>query len=88
MSMSERRPLTLLLDEHNGETHAEADLIMDGGHWSARGTARCNPADRNVVKIGEQIAIARALFELAQQLLHAAASDIEAVTHEHARLHL
>ena len=88
MSMSERQSLRLLVDEHDGETHAEADLIMEGYHLAARGTARCNPADQNVTKIGEEIAVARALSDLAQQLLHAAATDIEAVTHERARLHL
>ncbi len=39
-------------------------------------------------KIGEQIAVTRALSDLAQQLLSIAASDIEAITHERTLLHL
>lgn len=37
--------------------------------------------------IGEQIAAARALSDLAGKLLHAAAADIEGITHERSHLH-
>jgi len=88
MSSAERWPLTLSVDELDSETRAEANLTMDGDHLSGRGTARRNPADRNVTKIGEQIAVARALSDLAHRLLLTAAADIEGITHERARLHL
>lgn len=88
MTMAEHWSLRLAVDELDGETHAEANLIMDGDYLSARGTARRNPADQNVTKIGEQIAVARALSDPARQLLRIAATDIEAITHERARLHL
>jgi hypothetical protein len=39
-----------------------------------------------VPEIGDEIAVARALIELAENLLHAAASDIEGVTSEKVRL--
>jgi hypothetical protein len=39
-----------------------------------------------VPEIGDAFATARALFELAHQLLEATAADIEAVTHERAQL--
>jgi hypothetical protein len=50
--------------------------------------ARCNPTDQNVMKIGEEIAIARALSDLAQGLLHVATTDVEVATHARARLHM
>jgi hypothetical protein len=88
MSMTGDWSVTLTVGELDGETHAEARLIMDDDHLFGRGTARRNPADQNVTKIGEEIAVARALSELAHQLIHTAATDIEAVTHEPARLHM
>ena len=88
MSTAGRWSVKLSVSELDGETHAEARLISeDNDHLSGRGTARRNPADQNVTKIGEQIAVARALSDLAHGLLHAAATDIEAITHERAELH-
>jgi len=43
--------------------------------------ARCSPSDQNVPEIGDELATARALSELAHKLLDTAAKDIEAVTH-------
>ncbi|QYN20311.1 dsRBD fold-containing protein [Amycolatopsis sp. DSM 110486] len=42
--------------------------------------------DRDVPEIGDELAAARALSELAQRLLEVAAGDIEGVTHEPVRL--
>jgi Domain of unknown function (DUF1876) len=74
--------------EADGETAAEARLDMDNAHLAGRGKARLNPADRDVMKIGAEIAVARALSDLAHKLLNAAAADIEGITHQRARLHL
>jgi Domain of unknown function (DUF1876) len=52
------------------------------------GEGRLNPADEDIWTIGAQIAAARALSDLAGQLLHAAATGIEAITHERAQLNL
>jgi hypothetical protein len=41
-----------------------------------------------VARIGAQLAAARALSDLAGQLVHAAAAAIEDVTHERAHLNL
>jgi hypothetical protein len=49
---------------------------------SAHGTARLSPGDRDVREIGYELATARALADLARQLLEAAADDIGAVTHD------
>jgi Rv2632c-like len=65
MNMAEDWSIRLTVGELDGETHAEARLIMDDDHLFGRGTARRNPADRNVTKIGEEIAVARALSDLA-----------------------
>lgn len=81
--------VSLSVSELAGETQTEARLIMsDGNHVSGRGRARRNPVDRNVTKIGEEIAVARALSDLAHRLLQVASTDVEAVTHEHAHLHM
>ena len=46
------------------------------------GLARLNPADRDVLEIGDELAVARALSDLGHQPLDAAASDIEHITHQ------
>lgn len=72
-----------------GQTDAEARLAVDDREqFKGRGRARLNPADRQVEKIGVEIAVARALSDLAHHVLHAAAADVEGMTHERAHLHL
>lgn len=73
----------IFLAEHSGRTHAQARLRTgDRTHLMGRGSARLNPADRDVPEIGEELAASRALADLAHQLLDAAAGDLEDVTHE------
>lgn len=89
MSEIDRWSVELSIGEHDGETHAQARLIMKNDEpLFGRGKARRNPADPYVTEIGEEIAVARALSDLSHKLLNAAAMDIEAITHERARLHL
>jgi hypothetical protein len=77
----------IFIDERDGQTHAEARLHTgDKTQLHGRGTARLNPADKDVPEIGDELAAARALSELAHRLLHAAAEDIETITHKPARL--
>ncbi|MFI5615786.1 DUF1876 domain-containing protein [Amycolatopsis sp. NPDC051903] len=77
----------LFLGEEEGRTHARARLTTGAAtKLEALGTARLNPADRNVPEIGDELAAARALSALAHQLLDVAAGDIEGVTHEPVRL--
>ena len=81
--------VSLSVAETDGRTHAEARLDTAGGEqFAGRGEARLNPADQDIWTIGAQIAAARALSDLAGQLLHAAATGIEAITHERAQLNL
>jgi hypothetical protein len=78
----------IFLREQDRETRAEARLTKGVGGLTGQGTARRNPEDREATQIGEEIAAARALSDLAHKLLDAAAGDIEAITHQRAHLHL
>lgn len=79
----------LSVSERDGDTEAEARLLMsEGADLTGHGSARRHPADQNVTKIGEELAVARALSDLAHRLLHEATADVEAVTHERAHLHM
>jgi len=77
----------LSVSARDDSTDAEARL-SDGSDLTGHGTARRNPADENVTKIGEELAVARALSDLAHRLLREATADVEAVTHGRASLHL
>jgi len=74
------------IDEHEGRTRAVARLDT-GAARSVAGTglARLNPADRDVPRIGDELAVARALSELSHLLLEAAARDIEETSGMQAR---
>jgi hypothetical protein len=65
------------LTEDDTHTRADAILVVAGRRYHGWGRARRNPADPDIPKIGEELATARALSDLAHQLLHAAADDIE-----------
>ena len=81
--------VSLSLTETDGQTRAEARLVIPGDdELAGHGEARRNPADREVSRIGGQIAAARVLSDLAGQLLQAAATAIEDSTHQRAHLHL
>lgn len=72
------------IDEHKGLTRAKARL-----RWRELvgvGLARLNPADRNVPEIGDELSVARALSDLGKRMLKVSTHDIEAVTHQPARL--
>jgi hypothetical protein len=71
------------IDEVEDErtTHAQARLRTDGEQLTGRGTAYRHPDDVEVPQIGDELATARALSELAHRLVLAAAEDIEEVTH-------
>ncbi|CDO11021.1 DUF1876 domain-containing protein [Mycolicibacterium cosmeticum] len=73
------------VDEHDDHTRATAWLVGDTRDLTGSGVARRNPVDRDVPAIGDELAVARALHDLAEKLLTATAGDIEDVTHEHVR---
>jgi hypothetical protein len=69
----------IAIDEHDGYTRAKARLRWRNQGSTGLGLARLNPADRD---IGDELAVARALADLATQLMSVAARDIEAVTNQ------
>ena len=89
MTLVDHWPVDITLHAEDRETRADAHMTRnDGIKVSGQGIARRNPEDRRVTEIGEQIAAARALSDLAHKLLSAAAGEIESITHEQARLKL
>ena len=73
--------VTIYLDEQDHQTRARARLRTAENELVGEGSARCHPADRVVPEIGDELATARALSDLAHKLFDATVSDIEAVTH-------
>lgn len=82
MGRAKRWHVQVFIDEHNDDsTRAEIRLDTGDTRLIAVGTARRNPGDQSVPEIGDELAVARALLELAHQLLDATAKDIEGFTH-------
>ena len=68
------------MDEGGDRTVARAVLHTEAPlHVEGRGETVRNPADRDVPEIGDEVAAARALHDLADALLARAAGDISAV---------
>jgi hypothetical protein len=79
--------IDVALSEDDTHTDATATLhLPDGTDLQAEGHAKRNPADPAQPRIGEEIATARALSSLVDQLLGKAADEIEQVTNEPAHL--
>lgn len=75
------------LFDHEGSTAADAVLTTHTGtQLHGQGRARRNPSDIDVPEIGEEVAAARALRDLAERLLATASDDISEI--EHAEVHL
>lgn len=82
---AKRWTVTIDIGEHDGRTRAHARLhTQDTDQLVGVGLARLNPADRDVPEIGDELAAARALSDLAHRLLDAAGTDVEDAV---ARLH-
>jgi hypothetical protein len=74
--------IDVLIEEHEERTRAKARLSWAGRKYVGVGLARLDPADEPVAQIGDELAIARALSDLANQLFASTSSDIQASTHE------
>ncbi len=74
--------IDVLIEERDERTRAKARLSWEGQPLVGVGFARLDPADPPVAKIGDELAIARALSDLANQLLALTSTDIQASTHE------
>ncbi|GAA4659399.1 MULTISPECIES: DUF1876 domain-containing protein [Amycolatopsis] len=86
--MREKRwRVDVFIDEHDNRTRAQARLHNpDDTGLAGTGLARLNPRDADVPEIGDELAVSRALADLAHRLLDATAADIEAITHREVHL--
>jgi hypothetical protein len=74
-------------DERERITRAAAILHTDARvPLRGEGHARRRPTDEDVPEIGDELATARALADLAYRLLDVTVGDIEQFTHKPARL--
>ncbi|MGH3366409.1 MAG: DUF1876 domain-containing protein [Nocardioidaceae bacterium] len=81
--------IQILLGEQDDITQADAVLDLPGKtEMRGHGNSKRSPEDPAVAMIGDELAVARALSDLAHQLLHVAARDIEASTRTPASPHL
>lgn len=73
------KDLTLQLHvlEDDTDTAVHAVLNIRGDHFEAVGRARRRPTDRKMPVIGEELAVARGLQDLATQVAEAANTKIE-----------
>jgi hypothetical protein len=67
----------IVFTEEGDRTYAEAVLDMGGTHFYGRGVATRAAGDPDVSTAHEELSAARALFDLAHKLQHAAAARIE-----------
>ena len=74
--------IEVLIEEHEERTRAKARLSWAGKKLVGVGFARLDPADEPVAQIGDELAIARALSDLSNQLFAFSSTDIQASTHE------
>jgi hypothetical protein len=78
MLAAKRWTVTIEIDELDGRTRAHARLhTQDSDQLVGIGLARLNPVDRDIPEIGDELAAARALSDLAHHLLDVAGADIE-----------
>lgn len=74
--------------EIDAKTEAAVLLrLQDGTELRAHGRANRHPDDPSQPRVGEEIAAARALNDMARRLLKKAGVEIEQVTHLEAHLH-
>ena len=74
--------IDVLIEEREERTRAKARLSWGGENLVGVGLARLDPADEPVAQIGDELAVARALSDLANQLFALTSTDIQASTHE------
>ena len=75
------------LDEQDRDTRADLVLEADETCYRAWGRAHRNPVDPQRPHIGDELAVARALEDLARQLRGAAVHDIEALEGHPVEIH-
>lgn len=79
--------LEIIFKEDGYETRADAWLQSGGREVHGVGRAKRNPTDPEMPAVGEELAAARALSEVAHKLIHRAAEAIEAFEGHRVELH-
>jgi hypothetical protein len=74
--MVEMTEIEITFDEEGDHTEARATLALRGATFTGTGRARRNPSDPELPMVGEELATARALSDLAHKLVDAAAEAI------------
>ncbi|MFG2715627.1 dsRBD fold-containing protein [Streptomyces goshikiensis] len=72
----ERTRVYLFEEDHTTKVRVELDTGTT--HLTGHDTARCNPTDKDVPEIGDELATARALENLVEQLKRTAYGDMAA----------
>ena len=78
----DRLTVKITVDEVDGGTNATARMDWEDGELVGKGRTTLDPDDHFPDQIEENLAIARALSDIAGKLYAATASDIEVVTGE------
>jgi hypothetical protein len=88
--MSETQVYTVEIEVHEQPDHTEAKALIEVGGETRGGwgRARRNPADPDRPVLGEELAIARALVDLAHHLGHDVEEQIAAAEGEPVHVHL
>ncbi|WP_353807633.1 DUF1876 domain-containing protein [Agromyces sp. SYSU T00194] len=80
--------VTVEIDEEEDSTTALASILTPSGREvTGSGKAARNPLDPDVPAIGDELAVARALRDLSERLLHTTERDITNLTGEPAHVH-
>ena len=74
--MLETTEIDITFEEGGDHTEARAVLTLRGATFTGTGRARRNPPDPELPLVGEELATARALSDLAHKLVDAAAEAI------------
>jgi uncharacterized protein DUF1876 len=69
--------VSVSIDERDGQTRAKARLRWRDNEAVGVGLARLSPAERYVAGIGDELAVARALSDLARRMMAGTVQHIE-----------
>lgn len=87
MNQTRTLPIEVHIVERETDTIADASIVLETGQRVAgHGTAYRHPRDPDIPTVGDELATARALSELAHRLVEAAAETIS--QREHRTVHL
>jgi hypothetical protein len=87
MNQTRTLPLQVHLVERESDTRADVTLTLESGEQlHGHGSSHRHPRDPDVPLVGDELATARALSELAHRLVEAAADSIS--RREHRTVHL